>query len=264
MHPVLFRIPVFGGLVIHSYGVMVASGFVAGMTWVYFESKRIGQDPSRNLDLVFYILVSAIIGSKLFYIIVSQREAFLQNPLILFEIWRGGLVFYGGLILSLITGVWYIRRHKMPMLTTLDIFAPAIAIGHSLGRIGCFLAGCCYGKPVLGHHWYSVVFPPNPSCFAPTGIGIYPTQLMESAGEVIIFTVLFFLSRAKKFDGQIMASYMMLYSILRFSDEFLRGDMIRGFVISGVLSTSQFISIFIFATGAYMYARLYRKSRIES
>jgi phosphatidylglycerol---prolipoprotein diacylglyceryl transferase len=174
----------------------------------------------------------------------------------LFKIWRGGLVFYGGLISALIVAGWYMRRNKMPVLITLDIFAPAIAIGHAIGRIGCFLAGCCHGRVADHSAWYTLIFPTNASSFAPAGVALYPTQLMEVFGETLIFLTLFVLRRYKRFDGQIIAVYAMLYAILRSCIEVFRGDIERGFVIEPWLSTSQFVSLFVFTIGLGMYLKL--------
>lgn len=261
MYPVIFKIPIFGGLTVHSYGVMVAIGFLCAIAWITYESKRVGQNPSRALDLIFYILIAAIVGSRIFHVAISEREAFLENPLMVLSVWRGGLVFYGGFIASVLVSVWYVRKHKMNFLITSDIFAPAVSLGHAVGRIGCFLAGCCYGKVCAREHWYSVVFPNNQDSFAPGGVPLIPTQLFESAGELCIFLSLVVLSRFKKFDGQIMATYLILYSILRYTLEFFRGDEVRGFVIDPWLSTSQFVSLIIFACGVAMYVVLLRRKR---
>ncbi len=261
MYPVLFKIPLFGGITVYSYGVMVALGFIAGMAWVVRESKRVGEDPGRAMDLVFYIILAAIIGSRILDVVVSERERFLRDPLMFFRIWEGGLVFYGGLIGSFLVGIWYMRRHRMNFLLTCDIFAPGIALGHALGRIGCFLAGCCFGRTLDGSAWYGVTFPLNAHSFAPGGVPLYPTQLMESIGEFINFGILVLLSRWKRFDGQIMAAYLMLYAVLRAIVEFFRGDVERGFVIDPWLSTSQFISIIMFAVGAGFYIHHWRKKR---
>ncbi len=249
MHPVLFELTAFGGITINSYGVMVAIGFLLGIAWVSYESKRLGENPSRNLDLMFYILVAALVGSRVFHVLISEREAFLANPLMIFRVWRGGLVFYGGFIASLLVSAWFIRRHKMGFLKTSDIFVPGIALGHAVGRIGCFLAGCCYGRACDADKWFAVVFPKNANSFAPAGVPLYPTQLMESAGELSIFIILFVLRYFKKFDGQIFSAYLMLYAVLRYALEFFRGDAARGFVVDSWLSTSQFISLLIFMTG---------------
>ena len=253
MHPVLFEIPAFGGIRIYSYGLMVALAFVAWTLWVYYESKRRGQDPGRALDLIFLIIFAAIVGSRLLHILVAEPERFFSNPLVFFRIWEGGLVFYGGLIGAVLVSFWFCRRHRLPALVYSDICAPAIPLGHAIGRLGCFLAGCCYGLPTNGMHWYSLVFPHDPHTFAPPGVPLYPTQLMESAGEASIFLILFVMRYRQKFDGQIIASYLMLYAVLRSTLECFRGDLERGFVIDPWLSTSQFISAIIFVLGLGLY-----------
>ncbi|HPQ81434.1 MAG TPA: prolipoprotein diacylglyceryl transferase [bacterium] len=259
MYPVLFKIPLFGGITVYSYGVMVALGFVAAILWVTFESRRLGQNPSKAMDLIFAVIVAGIVGSRILHVAIAERGRFSSDPLMIFRIWEGGLVFYGGLIAALFVAVWFIRRNRMPLLLTMDIFAPAIAIGHAIGRIGCFLAGCCYGRVVDHPAWYSVVFPAGTKSFAPTGVPLYPTQLMESAGEFTIFLVLVFLSRFKRFNGQIITTYLMLYAVLRGVNEIFRGDSERGFLIPDLLSTSQFISIIMFAAGAAIYVWNWRK-----
>lgn len=260
MYPVLFKIPVFGGITIYSYGVMVALGFVAGIIWINYESRRLGADTAKAMDLLFYIIIAGIFGSRILDVIVSEREQFLANPIMIFKVWEGGLVYYGGVVAAVLVTIWFVRRHKMSFLLTVDIFAPALALGHAVGRLGCFLAGCCYGRPLEHETWYSVVFPAIQKTFAPVGVPLYPTQLMESAGEFFIFLCLVALRKFKRFDGQIFATYLMLYACLRVVLELFRGDLIRGFVIDNVLSTSQFISILLFTVGLLFYIRLWRKN----
>lgn len=262
MHPILFKIPLFGlfgheYLPIYSYGVMVALGFLAGSWYVSRQAKAQGEDPAKALDLVFYILIAAILGSRILHVLVAERERFFENPLYLFRIWEGGLVFYGGLIASLLVSVWFFRKHKLPALKFCDFFAPAIALGHAIGRQGCFLAGCCHGHPLLAQAWYTITFPYNPDSLAPSGVPLYPTQLIESAAEFLIFLGLHWVLKRKKFDGQVIALYLMLYALARFFIEFWRGDIDRGFVFGGGLSTSQLIALIMFAIGAGFY--LYRR-----
>ncbi|MFH1830116.1 MAG: prolipoprotein diacylglyceryl transferase [Pseudomonadota bacterium] len=255
MYPVLFKIPLFGGITIYSYGVMVALAFLAGILWITRESRRCGLDSARTVDLGFYVIVAAIVGSRILHVAVSERDRFIANPLMFFKIWEGGLVFYGGFIAAVATAIWYIKRHRMPVLLTCDVFAPGIALGHAIGRIGCFLAGCCYGRVVDGHAWYSVIFPLHAHSFAPQGLPLYPTQLMEVGGELINFSVLFVLRYFKRFDGQIFATYLMIYALVRSIGEYYRGDVERGFIIEPWLSTSAFISIFMFVVGMALYLK---------
>lgn len=284
MHPILFKIPLFGlfgheYLPIYSYGVMVALGFLLGSWYVSRQARNFGEDPAKALDLVFYILIAAILGSRILHVLVAEREKFFENPLYLFRIWEGGLVFYGGFIASLLVSVWFFRKHKLPALKFCDFFAPAIALGHAIGRQGCFLAGCCHGRPLLHETWYSVTFPFDPNSLAPSGVPLYPTQLMESGAEFLIFLGLHWVLKRKKiphhltvgpkgqspsamgqvvgFDGQIISLYLMVYAVVRFLLEFWRGDAERGFVSGTDFSTSQLIAVIMFAFGAGVY--LYRR-----
>lgn len=261
MYPILFKIPFFGGIPVYTYGMLVALAFVVGIVWVTYESKRLGQDVGKATDLLFYLILAGIIGSRIVYVIVSERERFFENPLIFFKIWEGGLVFYGGLLAAAAVGVWYFRRHRLPVLLYCDIFAPAIALGHSIGRMGCLMAGCCYGKQAALGAWYAITFPMKEHTFAPTGIPLYPTQIMESAGEFLIFLTLFFLRWKKRFVGQMIATYLILYGVLRFVVEFFRGDMDRGFIISQIISVSQAISVLMVAFGIFLYAKYMHRAK---
>jgi phosphatidylglycerol:prolipoprotein diacylglycerol transferase len=239
MHPVLFR---FGPLTIHTYGFLVALGFLIGIGLAYRQAKKEGIPPDKILDLGFYILLAAIIGSRLFFIIINAGH-YVKNPLDIFKIWEGGLVFYGGVLLAVPVAIWYVKKNGLGIWKTADIFAPSIAIGHALGRLGCFFAGCCYGKVAESLPW-GVIFT-DPECLAPPGVPLHPTQLYESAGEFINFFILIVLRRSKAFDGKLFMTYLLLYSVLRFVVEFFRGDVNRGF-ISPQFSVSQGISVLMF------------------
>lgn len=262
MYPVLFKIPWFGGITIYTYGFFVALAFLVGMFWVNRECKRSGLNAARAMDLAFYIIIAALVGSRVLHVLVSEHQRFFENPLILLKIWEGGLVFYGGVIASVAVAAWYMWRHKMNFWIYSDVFAPAIALGHVFGRIGCFMAGCCYGKEVGHSAWYSLSFPDDPHSFAPPGHPLYPTQLMEVAGELLIFIFLLFLRKHKRFDGQILGTWLVLYALLRWFVEYFRGDFVRGFLIDPWLSTSQFISILMLLAGVIIYITRW-KSGVE-
>ena len=239
MHPILFR---FGPLTIHTYGFLVALGFLIGIGLAYRQAKKEGTPPDKILDLGFYILLAAIIGSRLFFIIINAGH-YIKNPLDIFKIWEGGLVFYGGVLLAVPVAIWYVKKNGLGIWKTADIFAPSIAIGHGLGRLGCFFAGCCYGKVAESLPW-GVIFT-DPECLAPPGVPLHPTQLYESAGEFINFFILIVLRKFKAFNGKLFMTYLLFYSLLRFTVEFFRGDVNRGF-ISPQLSVSQGISVLMF------------------
>lgn len=239
MYPVLFK---FGPLTIHTYGLFVAIGFLLGLGLAVRQAKKEGIPSYKIVDLGFYILLAAIIGSRLFFIFINIGH-YIKNPLDIFKIWEGGLVFYGGILLAVPTVIWYAKKSGLSLWNMADVFAPSIAIGHSIGRIGCFAAGCCYGKPAESLPW-AVTFT-DPQSLARIGIPLHPTQLYESAGEFINFLILITLRRYKSFDGQLFLTYALLYSVLRFIVEFFRGDIGRGFIIYN-MSLSQGISILMF------------------
>jgi phosphatidylglycerol:prolipoprotein diacylglycerol transferase len=239
MHPILFKI---GPLTIHTYGFLVAAGFFLGISLAIRQAREEGISSDKILDLGFYMLVAAIIGSRLFFVLINSAYYF-KNPIEILKIWEGGLVFYGGILFAIPTAVWYIKRNSLAIWTTADLVAPSLAIAHAIGRLGCFSAGCCYGKTAESFP-LAVTFT-DPQSLALIGVPIHPTQLYESAGELINFLILIILRRYKSFNGQIFLTYMLLYSVLRFIVEFFRGDVNRGF-ISSQLSFAQGISIMLF------------------
>ena len=251
MYPILLE---FGFLKIFTYGLMVATGFLLAILFASSRAKEEGLDSQKILDLCFYVMVSALIGARLLYVVVEYRY-FLTDPLEVFKFWKGGLVFYGGLILGVLVSLWYLKRHRMPMWKTADLLAPSIALGQGIGRWGCLFAGCCYGKKT--DVTWGITFTDHRS-LAPLNISLHPTQVYLSLNALFIFMFLMWLSKKKVFDGQILWTYGILYSTGRFVIEYLRGDD-RGFPVEQVLSTSQFVGIFIFVLSAFMMLTLYRK-----
>jgi phosphatidylglycerol:prolipoprotein diacylglycerol transferase len=254
MHPVLIR---FGPLTIHTYGFLIAIGFLVALWLAAVQAKKDGIHPGSILDLGFYILLAAIIGSRLFFVLINAGH-YIDHPLDIFKIWEGGLVFYGGVLLAVPVAVWHIRKTRLDLWSTADIFAPSIAIGHVFGRLGCLAAGCCHGKASENLPW-GIVFT-DPECLAPTNVLLHPTQIYESSGELIIFLALIMLRNRRSFTGQLFMMYLILYAVLRFIVEFFRGDVGRGFII-GNISVSQGISILIFLSGLAGFFILRRKSR---
>jgi phosphatidylglycerol:prolipoprotein diacylglycerol transferase len=263
MHPILFEIPrieflnwVIGPIPIRLYGLMIALGFIIGVLLASRQAKKEGVHPNRILDLGVYMLLTAIIGSRMLFVLTNLHE-FAAKPLDAFALWKGGLVFYGGLLAAVPVGIWYVRKHDLPVWRTADIMAPSISIGHAFGRMGCFFAGCCYGAPSSGP--LSITFH-DPHSLAPLGVPLFPTQLAESSGELLIFCTLLLLRRHKTFDGQLFWFYGLFYAVLRFVIEFFRGDAIRGLYFGGVISTSQIIAIGMFLLSSFMIVRLRRTS----
>jgi phosphatidylglycerol:prolipoprotein diacylglycerol transferase len=234
------------------YGLMIGIGFLLAILLASRRARKEGIEPERIMDLGVYLLLAAIVGSRILYVLTNLRE-FTANPLDVFAIWKGGLVFYGGLIAAVPVGVWYVRKHNLPVWKTADIMAPYIALGHAFGRLGCFFAGCCYGAPCSGP--LCIIFHDSHS-LAPLGVSLFPTQLMESGGEFMIFGILMVLWRHRKFDGQLFWLYPLFYSVLRFIIEFFRGDSERGLYFGGMVSTSQIIAVFLLGFSLFMLWRL--------
>jgi phosphatidylglycerol:prolipoprotein diacylglycerol transferase len=254
MYPILFH---FGDFTVHTYGVLLALGFLLAVFLAREEARHAGIDPNVMLDMSFYILAGAILGSRLFYVLTNWAE-FAGSPLDMFKFWRGGLVFYGGLIFAFLIGTWYVRKYKLAFWKLADIVAPSIALGQAMGRLGCFSAGCCYGKPTTA--LWAVTFR-DPNSLAPLGVPLHPTQLYESAATFGIFLALLSMRRLERFQGRLLWFYLLFYSTARFIIEFYRGDP-RGWAIPGLLSTAQATGIPVALFGLYMILR--KKSPPES
>jgi phosphatidylglycerol:prolipoprotein diacylglycerol transferase len=246
-----------GSFALPAYGVLVAIGVTAGL----FVSARMGQQQGlsreRIWDLGVFVVLAAIVGAKVM-LIVNDLGWYSEHPKEIFSLstLQAGGVFYGGLLAALAVSVWYMRRNDMPWLRTADAFAPGLALGHAIGRLGCFAAGCCYGKPTTS--WLGVVFTSpiaNQVSGTPLNVPLYPTQLMESAVELANFFVLAWLIRHKKFEGQVIGTYLFLYGVARYLMEFLRGDPDRGSVFGGAMTGTQLISIFLVILGGILWMR---------
>ena len=237
MHPDLFSI---GPLTLHTYGLFVALGFIAGLLVATRLGKTAGFMSNAVMDMGFIIILTGLIGSRIVYIIIDLPK-YISNPLDIFKIWEGGLVFSGGLVAVIIAIIFYARYYKVNIWTIGDLWAPAAAIGQAIGRIGCFFAGCCYGK--LTDAPWGVIFT-NPKSIAPLNIPLHPTQLYSSLSSLIIFIILFILHSKKKFEGQVFLWFLILHSTARLFLERFRGDP-RGMILTNDLTMTQFIAIII-------------------
>ncbi len=258
MWPELFRI---GPLTISPYGILVAVGFFAAiLVATRLGSRREGLDTTKLWDFSLTLVLVALAGAKLLMIVTDPYYYEHPSNILSLEFVRSAGVFFGGFVAALLYSIWFFRRHRWPGWKAADAFAPAVALGHTFGRVGCFTAGCCYGLPTDGP--LGVVFS-NPLCSAePLGKPLYPTQLMEAAGNLLIFIALMLLYRRKKFDGQIMLAYVMMYGSLRFLLEFLRGD-VRGWVIPDAISTSQAIVIVLLPVAVWVYWRRRKSASVQ-
>lgn len=245
MKETLFTI---GGFKVHGYGTLIAIGFIIAMLVAEYRAKKNGLKEDAVIDIAIIAGVCGFLGAKLLYIIVSFDE-FIKDPIAVLG--SSGFVVYGGIIAGVAAAYIYCRIKKLKFLDYFDIVMPEIAIAQGFGRIGCFLAGCCYGRETDA--WYGVVFPTD-GHFAPGGVPLIPTQLISSAGDFLIAIILIIVAiklKNRLQSGNIGELYMILYGIGRFIIEFLRNDY-RGEI--GFMSNIAFISIFIILFGIVMFA----------
>lgn len=230
MHPVLFR---FGSISVYSYGVMIAMAFFVGAYLARRAARETDIPPDSVTDLALLLLISGIIGGRLLYVLLNIRE-YIENPVEIVMLQHGGLVFYGGAIGGIAALIIYARKRGFPIYKIGDLMVPYVALGQGIGRIGCFLNGCCWGKPT--DSFFGVVFPGS-------GQPVHPTQIYSSLGLIFIYGLLRLLQKMKVKEGLVSISYGLFYSMFRFLMEFLRGDnMIELFG----LTFSQFVSAIIF------------------
>ena len=238
MYPTLVELGVVN---IYTYGLLVAAAYLIGLQVAVARGRSRGLDPNQLMGLGFAILAGAIVGAKLLLFVV-EIDYFTSDPANLWMLARSAGVFYGGFVLAVVVAFWYMRRHGMPVWTTCDAFAPGIAVGQAVGRLGCLLAGCCYGRPT-DLPW-GITFT-NPLAAAnsgtPLGVSLHPTQPYESLAALAIVGILLLVERrGPLFPGFTFLTYLLAYGTARFAIEIFRGDP-RGTVFE-VMSTSQFIS----------------------
>jgi phosphatidylglycerol:prolipoprotein diacylglycerol transferase len=258
MYPRLFEL---GPITLYTYGVLLAAAYLVGLKLAMVRAKARGLDANRVLDLGIYIIISALVGAKLL-LLVTDFRTFKADPHELLTLARSGGVFYGGLILAVVVALWYIRRVGLPLWTTCDVFAPGIALGHVVGRFGCFFAGCCYGKPTTKPWGITFTDPfAQSNVGTPLGVPLHPTQLYEAGAELLILIILLVTERkGRPFPGRTFWLYMLLYAVSRFIIEFFRGDE-RGTVF--MFSTSQFISLLLAPLAIVMLVYLSRAKTPE-
>lgn len=247
-----------GPLNVYSYGLLLALAYLLGLQLALRRAGAAGLDPNRVMDLGIWVVLSALVGAKLLLVVIDLPH-FLANPGDIFSMVRSAGVFYGGLILAVTVGFWYMRRHGLPMWTTADLFAPGIALGHVIGRLGCFMAGCCFGRPT-DLPWAVTFSHPLAAEIVgtPLHVPLHPTQLYESFAELVILVGLLVLEkRGRPFPGRTFWGYMVAYAITRFVIEGFRGDD-RG-VVFGLWSTSQFISLLLLPLSVAMLVYLSRR-----
>lgn len=306
MHPVLLQLPLGGrAFEVHAFGVMVALGLALGTVLAVREARLRGVDPLLVRDLSLWGLAACLIGARIADIAANGRAAWDEcldavdtqstvgaidactRPL---RLWEGGLVFYGGVAGGLLMVWWFTRRHGMDLRATLDLVTPSVPLGHVLGRMGCLLAGCCWGKPTAAGFPLGISFPDGSAAFRElSGMGglaplatrtplLHPTQIYEAVGELLLFVVVWLRRGRTRFHGELALTWLAGYSALRFVIELFRGDPSRAFLVEintpglnrllgmdpdmpSLLSTSQAIALLVLA-GALALGSLWRRQAL--
>jgi len=267
MFPILVKL---GPLTIHTYGFLMAVGVALGLWFIYVQAKKAGMDANKIMDAAFYTIIISLIGAKLI-LLVSNFSYYMNYPKELFSLARSGGVFQGGLTFGTIFAFWYFHRKKIPTWATADLIGTALALGHGFGRIGCYSAGCCYGRE--GAVPWAAVFKSHYASEltgVPLDTPLHPVQLYEAALNFLNFGILFLILKRKKFDGQVFAFYIINYSAIRFFTEYFRGDhaggiyFIRGASAFSSLSYPQLFCLLGLVGGAVLAVVLKRRKRAQS
>lgn len=248
MHNELFTI---GSVTVYGYGLMIAIGALSGVLMAAWRGKKQGKDWNLVFDISLWGLIAGLIGARLTYVLRHLSD-FIANPKELLG--TDGYIVYGGVILGILVGALLCKIKKVSFLEMADLIIPSVALGQGFGRIGCYLAGCCYGartESILG-----VFFPAD--SYAPSGVALWPTQLFSSAGDFLLVVILILLSRTRLPKGSVCSFYLILYGVGRFLIEFLRDDE-RGYI--GVLTNNQVVSIVFVLLGGLLLFFLFRRSK---
>jgi phosphatidylglycerol:prolipoprotein diacylglycerol transferase len=272
MHPICFNI---GPLPIHAFGVMMGLGFLAGLfNWIWL-GKREGKDYAYCSDLLFWIMISGILGARIANVI-SDFRYYMANPIQIIEIYRGGLVYYGGFVGAAVAGVMFARARHEKFMSVTDFMITSLPLSHAFGRIGCFLNGCCHGIDYNG--FLAVRYPGFPENSlpwkdqydkglvlwnTPISLPVVPVQLFEMAFNLVLYVILVWAYRRRTRDGYVTALYLLTYPIARFTLEFLRGD--ERMAWPGGLNVAQVASIGLFVGGLALltWLSLYGTTRSE-
>ncbi len=262
MDPVLFSI---GAVHIHWYGVMMAAGLMAGLASWSLVGRREGRSLNFCSDLLFWIVVAAILGARLAYIASEWRE-FVANPHLLYRIDQGGLIYYGGFIAATLAVALFAKVKREPLLPLYDFVATSLPLAHAFGRIGCFLNGCCHG--VRTSAWFGIRYPANSFAwarhatenpdlrYADASLPVHPVQLYEAMLGFAVYGIVMFVHRKRKRPGVTTAAYLIAYPIVRFGIEFFRGD---ARAMAGPLTLAQTVSIAILACGLALLLAVRRR-----
>jgi len=265
-------------LPLRTYGVMVALGFVFGTLFALHEAKRTGIGQNLVMDLSIVALIGGIIGARLFYIVFYSWDYYMANPLKMFAVWEGGLVIYGGIIVAGLSLFFFLRKKSVNLKALFDIISLSLLIGMGFGRLGCLGFGCCYGKVIAagsvlkGLGFLGLAYPKGSPAWADQlsqnligadatcSLPVWPTQIISSAGLFLMFLFLLLVHRKfKKFDGEIVSLFFVLYGVGRFLIELLRINPLYG-----PFSSAQWISLGMIVLGIFFLVRFGSSSKLKS
>ncbi|HUJ30939.1 MAG TPA: prolipoprotein diacylglyceryl transferase [Candidatus Acidoferrum sp.] len=254
MHPILFQL---GSFTIYTYGVLVAAGVVLGLLYSRRQASRVGLDPEKVWNMGIYTILAALVLAKV-WLVFSAWDYYMAHPREIFSIatFQSGGTFYGGIVGAAVTIVLYAYVQKMPFLSVLDVCSAGLPLGHAIGRLGCFFAGCCYGKPTT-MPWGVTFTNPTAAQIAgtPLDVRVHPTQLYEAAAEFLNFLILVWLGSRQRFKGQILGTYFLLYGVERGTIEFFRGDPGRTMLFHDSVSLMQLASVGLILIGGFLWYR---------
>lgn len=255
MFPVLFS---SSWLTLHTYGLLVAIGYLTGIFVAQKAARRLGMNPDQIFNLAIYLAIGAIVGAKLFLVMQDWRF-YLHYPrdLISVDFLESGGIFYGGLIVALLVLIWYVRRHRLNWLAVGDAVVPGLALGHAIGRVGCYSAGCCWGKR-SSIPWFSITFT-KPYSHATVGVPLhvplYPTELLGVAAGTVIFAILWRMVGRRRYVGELTAFYLFVYGVWRYSIDFLRYYSPQALLFHGLMTDAQLTSLFMIGIAIGIWVR---------
>jgi len=256
MHPILID---FGFFQLPSYGVLLATGVVVALWTLRLRASRAGMDGTHLVDFGLWLVIWALVGAKLLLVLV-ELPRYIKDPASILGTIRAGGVFLGGFIAAVVAAVVLLRRYNLPALASFDVLSPSLALGHAIGRIGCLMAGCCWGAACdlpWAITYTSEVAAGNLG--TPLHQPLHPFPIYSSLFNFGLYALLALYYRRRPVAGSVFATYLMLYGVGRFFLEWTRGDAVRGFVLGGALSTSQLISIALILTGAGLHLWIRRR-----
>jgi phosphatidylglycerol---prolipoprotein diacylglyceryl transferase len=257
MHPVLFEL---GGVKVYSYGFMIALGAIAGVAYMAIRGKKeVGLTFDQANSLFLFIFIAAFVGGKVF-LFFEDPSFYLNAP---GKLLKGrGFVFYGSFLFAIPTMLWFFRKRRLNPYKMLDVMAITTCLVHMFGRVGCFLAGCCYGTPT--DSFFGVSFT-DPACYAdPKNVPLHPTQLYEASYIFFVMIGLLILRNHRQFYGQLFLLYLILYAAGRSILEIFRGDDERGYVVKDLISHSQLIAFGVIGVTLYVYKKWSVKNKVEA